>query len=136
MNKKITICELIVRVNNNEAPEQIKWHDMVFSFDNECGDYNHHSIINNSSTAYLFSYLFSEPSCPLKYKVEILDEEKDEFEDIEEYEDKNEPDYYYTNESRYNELVDTILCNDSRLNQLIRNQKYLKNEIERLNKDE
>ncbi len=116
-NEEITVIKLLNKISKNKTvPKQIRYENTIYNFDSENKTY----YDENYET--LFSmYNFKI----LNEKVEILPEKNDEWEDIEEIDflDKFEDSYY-----------DTCLIKMGKIcNQLIKNQKYLK---EKLDKDE
>lgn len=134
MNKKITIFKLIEFIKYDKVPRQIKYDGIIWKWNKETKLYE--CLINGT-----FNSLFSKYklSSILNDKVEILDEENDEFEDIEEIEitkDSNCKRYMeYEDKTGHHKytirVVDEFILN--KINTLNKNQKKL---IERLNKDE
>lgn len=146
MNKEIiTVIELFNKIANKEKlPQRIKYKDnitkkeTVYVWCEWCSGYYVEG--REGQIAYKFLKHRNEQFYKvLNNSIEILDEENDEFEDIEEinvtrkgreqiflqYEDKN-------GEHKYTiRTLDRYFAN--KFNQLIRNQKKI---IERLNKDE
>ena len=106
-NKVITIIGLLNSIYNNKAPKYIKYYDATFEFKNnnyylKVIDEVEHSIFDKLAKGYM----------TLNDTVEILPEENDEWEDIEEIEFKPR------------KIQNTI-------NKLIKNQKYLKERIDK-----
>ena len=112
MNKEITIYELLGLIKDGNAPKKIKFSHEIFVFTD--GRYKQKDNISEDNSM-LGDYFRLDGM--LNDIVKILDEENDEFEDIEEI---NEEALYEDDK-----VMNTI-------NQLIRNQKKI---IERLNKE-
>ena len=116
-NKEITVYELMGLVEKNKAPKEIKYDNHIYKYYPEAFDY-----LNDKISRWLFAYAFSCYSDnPLNIKVEILPEKNDEWEDIEEC--------YPEDGMGFN-----ISSYEYKINQLIKNQKYLKEKLE--SKDE
>ncbi len=132
-NKEITIYELIGLIKDNNAPKEIRIDNKIwYLYKSNKGI----SYIDNEKT-YLkscslnFNYYIEENK--LNDTVEILSEENDEWEDIE-FEDcslifsEKDLDISFRNFSR------AIMYNKELIEQLIKNQKYLREKLE--SKDE
>ncbi len=122
-NKKITMYELMGLIKDDKAPKKIKMYDEIYKLLDIKKDY----MSNNKNTC-----LSTELQKLLKYNylttvlqtdIEILPEENDELEDIREIEILD-----FRKEPNDN-LKDIAII----INQLIKNQKYLKEKLESKN---
>ena len=136
-NKIITIYELLGLIREGKAPKRIKYEGIILEYNELFQDYKTNSYFDDS-TDYLLCYLFKSAGA-LDTKVEILPEENDEWEDIEEINvDKENCKRFieYDSETGHHKytirLLDEYFSN--KINQLIKNQKYLKEKLE--SKDE
>lgn len=127
-NKEITIYELYTKIYKNEnIPQRIKFENKIYFWD---GD---RYLTEDKPEKNLLEGIVTEVC--LHDKVKILDEENDEFEDIEEI-GTNTNDELFTMQSyvgipeRAQDWNFDVL--KEKINQLIRNQKKI---IERLKKD-
>ncbi len=117
-NKEITMLGLANRIYNRIAPKKIKYDGDVWEYcEDDCNYYskNQDVMLNNE---YISILKF------LDDKVEILPEENDEWEDIGIIENIDN----FT-------IGDLIELNAKTINQLIKNQKYLKEKLESKNED-
>ena len=112
-NKIITIYELIGFIKDGKAPKQIKYDDEIYCWNDEYKSYL------NEDRWDLF-YKYRNISKILNNMVEILPEENNEWEDIEEL----------SLTPKDISLTDVVLENRGIINQLIKNQKYLKEKLE------
>lgn len=110
---KISIYELLGLVKDGKAPKKIKANNIILYWDEINKFYE-------NDMQYFNSILFEE----IDDKVEIIDEENDEFEDIKEMETFSDVNFY-----NWFNLDESI----RKTNQLIRNQKLLINKIGELN---
>ena len=122
-NKEITMYELIGLIKNDKAPKKIKIDDDIWYFVKR---YDGNYYIDKEEYCFHccqlgFDYYIENNK--LNDIVEILPEENDEWEDIEELCILKTHEYNTT----------TVQTNRIVINKLIKNQKYLK---ERLDKDE
>ena len=129
-NKEITIYELMGLVKDGKAPKRIKYNDAIYTLN--FGRY--YSDIKMNYLFDLFNRNFMDIDIP-NLKVEILPEENDEWEDIEEINvDKENCKRFieYDSETGHHKytirLLDEYFSN--KINQLIKNQKYLKEKLE------
>ena len=124
---KITIIELLNLVAKYKAPEKIKIYDDIFELIE-----NHYYLNGILEKENDLLYKMSGGYAILNDVVEIIQEENDEWEDIEEldtYHQGNEClfiDKYYGNIT--GNLVDEVIAD--KINSLIKNQKYLKEKLE------
>ena len=128
--KIITVYELVGLVKDGKAPKQVKWEDYIFEYNKEQNDYISIEYVRIGEKGLLFSISRDLLFERLNDTVEILPEENDEWEDIEELNNN------FTFEDTICELTDNdykISCLSKKINKLIKNQKYLK---ERLDKDD
>ena len=133
-NKEITIYDLIGLIKDNKAPKKIKYGNDVFYYDKDFQDYKAKECSDNENE-YLFYRLFKYAGT-LDTKIEILSEENDEWKDIEEINvDKENCKRFieYDSETGHHKytirLLDEYFSN--KINQLIKNQKYLKERIDK-----
>ncbi len=118
---KITIYELLELIKNGKAPKKIKVTGRIYEFDEELDLYTTIDVYDGLNTCLggvtgeinLIANAFNDI-------VEILPEENDEWEDIEELPKLHPTDYSY----------DTAVENRKAINQLIKNQNYLKEKSE------
>ena len=120
-NKIITIYELMGLIKDGKAPKQIKIGDDIWYFVKR---YDGNYYIDKEEYCFHccqlgFDYYIENNL--LNNTVEILPEENDEWEDIEEL-----AEYIYTE----NYTKESIEYNRKVINQLIKNQKYLKEKLE------
>ena len=126
---KVTMCQLINLIGNLKPPYKIKFKDVIYELD----DSNYYS---DTTEKYLFSVIndeYFDTDIP-KLEFEILPEETDEWKNIEEI-NHNGKQIYNPKTSAYNTLNSkekNIFI--PAINQLIKNQKYLKEKLE--SKDE
>ena len=130
---EITIYELIGLIKDDKAPKKIKIDGCVFYFNSYYISLEN-AYLDDEATAWykIIDITFDKD-------VEILPEENDEWEDIEELDTYHQLDEcifidkYYGNIT--GNLVDEVIAD--KVNQLIENQKYLKErlEINNLNKN-
>ena len=128
-NNIITMYELIGFIKDGKAPKNIKYNDEIFEYDKR------HNYISQDGNLLFGDYIYELYYTPstLNKIVEILPEENNEWEDIEEIKHKGkqihntETKSYNTLNSKEKNIFIPII------NQLIKNQKYLKEKIE--NKD-
>ncbi len=116
-NKEITIYELMGLIKDDKAPKRIKYNNAIYTLN--FGRY--YSDIKMNYLFDLFNRNFMDIDIP-NLKVEILSEENDEWEDIEEIDNIG-----------FMSIEDGLELLRKWTNSLIKNQKYLK---ERLDKDE
>ena len=141
-NKEITMLELFKLIAEGNPPKKIHWKysdlndDTYIWYDHACGYYEEGHA---GEMGYkLLAYRNEQFSKILNSIVEILPEENDEWEDIEEL--KNEGRFkFYDKKTGMSEEIAKIL--DAyfealiiKINELVKNQKYLKEKLE--NKDE
>lgn len=132
-NKEITVFGLLILVKDNNAPEKITYNGEVWEFNKDTKDYR--NLIGNR----LFSIYKTEVI--LNHKVKILDEENDEFEDIEIMTLKGKEVGFgimnewldFTPNDNEQKICSAIEALGIEFNKLIRNQKKI---IERSKKDE
>ncbi len=110
-NKIITIYELMGLIKEGKALKQIKYDDEIYCWNDEYKSYL------NEDRWDLF-YKHRNISKILNNMVEILPEENDEWEDIKEY---------YAGDG----MAFNISAYEYKINQLIKNQKYLKERIDK-----
>ena len=117
-NKTITLCELLGLITEGQAPKKIKCDNKIYTFINR--DYYHNGEWLSTELSTLFEK-FSIKELLDKKIVEII-EENDEWEDIEEinFLDGFNDSYYDTCLTKMGDIC----------NQLIKNQKYLKERLE------
>ncbi len=115
-NKEITIYELLGLIKKGKAPKKIKYYDEIYTYIEE--EKMYYDKNDNSLWKYYNGNILNDT-------VEILLEEYDEWEDIEELE-------IYTSNYIYDK--EDIHINREAINQLIKNQKYLKERLD--SKDE
>ena len=132
----ITIYELMGLIKDDKAPKKIKYNGEIF-------DWNGYNYNEENSRVFLSEYICDEVDIDIpNLKIIILEENSDdlddEWEDIEEINVTKENCkrfIEYDSETGYHKytirLLDEYFSN--KINQLISNQKYLK---ERLDKDE
>ena len=107
-NKEITIIKLLNEISNDKiVPKQIKYQNKIYTFNTIDKTYYDE---NNYDLFWDYNYLI------LNDTVEILPEENDEWKDIEDL----DIEYSYAYKS-----INIIL------NKIIKNQKYLKEKLER-----
>ena len=137
-NKIITIYDLMGLIKDGKAPKKIKYNNKIFTFNENRNDYDNEYDKNWSFLYERLGKTVNFVNDFLNDTVEILPEENDEWEDICELLD----------DSRYNfsDRQNGMTQEDRRLldsnfkalgeiiNQLIKNQKYLKEKLE--SKDE
>ncbi len=120
---KITMYELIRLMKDGKAPKKIKFRKETYNYLDYTNTYD----------------LFNEYNwqCCLNDEIEILPEENDEWEDIEELQEEGIFKFYAEDtgiEKDAAEVLDTyfeVLI--IKINQLIKNQKYLKEKLENKN---
>lgn len=128
MNKEITMFELYELLKNNDQPKKVKWHNTIYTYDEVDCQYfdNEYNILTiDISNEYTMGEIVYSKT------IEILNEENDEFEDIrfENYHivsSNDDIDGSFRNFSR------AIIYNKELIQKLIRNQKKIINEIDRL----
>ena len=130
----ITIYELMGLIKDGEAPKEIKIDNKIWFFykSNERVSYVDDEKSYLKSCSLNFNYYIENNK--LNDEIEILPEENDEWEDIEEIK--------YKDKKIYNSVTDAYNTLNSKeknifipiINQLIKNQKYLKRKLE--SKDE
>ena len=111
-NKEITMYELIGLIKDGEAPKNIMYEGSLYTL-----TYGN-NYIDADDGIYLFSLIPINEV--LNDTVEILPEENDEWKDIEEL----------SLSPKNISLTDVVLENRDVINQLIKNQKYLKEKLE------
>ncbi len=111
-NKEITIYELMGLIKDGKAPKKICYQGNYLEFDGE--DYEYYEDADVTSDDSLVKYIAVGN---LKDTVEILPEENDEWTDIEEY---------YPGDG----MAFNISTYEYKINQLIKNQKYLKEKLD------
>ena len=125
-NKIITMYELIGLIKDNKAPKQIKYDDEIYCWNDEYKSYL------NEDRWDLF-YKYRNISKILNNMVEILPEENDEWEDIEEINSNADNTLFimecYTGISEKAQDWNFNIL-EKEINQLIKNQKYLKEKLE------
>ena len=114
-NKEITIYELMVLIKDDKAPKQINILGITFYFNDD-----YYSLENIYKDDFGETW-FQRININLGNTVEILQEENDEWEDIEEIDSWK----FNTSEA---DIPHFELSN--KINSLIRNQKYLKEKLE------
>ena len=130
-NKVITVYELMGLIKDGQAPKKIKYNNFILTLNEAKDDYKDECYI-----LFLFEK-FEESNNTVDFlndTVEILPEENDEWEDIEEIK--------HDGKKIYNSITNIYNKLNSKeknifipiLNQLIKNQKYLKEKLE--SKDE
>lgn len=138
-NKIITIYELMGLIKDGKAPKKIKYDGIIYAFDKELNDYYNS---DRKIWSFLYHRLGKAKNCIndfLNDTVEILPEENDEWEDVEKInviKDENCKRFIeYDSETGHHKytirLLDEYFSN--KINQLIKNQKILKEKLE--NKD-
>ena len=111
-NKEITIYELMGLIKDDKEPEKIKYEDKIFKW----AGCNY--VANNE---YFSDYIKGESDIDIPdIKVQILPEENDEWEDIEEIDDTG-----------FMSIEDGLNLLRKWTNSLIKNQKYLKEKLEK-----
>ena len=119
-NKTITVYELIGLIKDDKAPKEIKYYEVTYEF-----NVNNYYLKGRDEIEYSMFYKLAKGYMFLNDKVEIL-EENDEWKDIEEIDswkfNKSEDDIPHF------ELANII-------NQLIKNQKYLKERLDNVKDD-
>ena len=132
-NKEITIYELIGLIKDGKAPKKIKYYEATYELD----DNNNYYLKGRYEIEYSMFYKLAKGYMFLNDTVEILSEENDEWKDICELLD----------DSRYNfsDRQNGMTQEDRRLldsnfktlgeiiNQLIKNQKYLREKLDSKN---
>ena len=127
-NKTITLCELIGLITEGQAPKKIKCDNKIYTFINR--DYYHNGEWLSTELSTLFEE-FSIKELLNKKMIEILPEENDEWEDIEEIKHNGKRIYnpktntYNTLNTKEKNIFIPII------NQLIKNQKYLKEKLDK-----
>ena len=127
-NEVITIFKLMKLIKKGKAPEKIKYNGIIYQFNDELYDYD-----CSTSDVCLLESIFSNCNNWLYEEVEIQPKENNDWEDIEELK--------HDGKKIYNSITNIYNKLNSKeknifipiLNQLIKNQKYLK---ERLDKNE
>ena len=112
---KITLYKLLGLVKDNKQPEKVKYKNEIYEFDKGVCDY----FCNKTTAKY---WLFESYTSHLDEIVEIIPKESNEWKDIKEVDflDGFNDSYY-----------DTCLMKMGKIcNQLIKNQKYLKERLE------
>ena len=129
-NKIINIYELIGLIKDNKAPIQIQYDGYLWNFDKEDNDYYSSDIDDLLFDKYIKNSIFEY----LNDKVKILNEENDAWENVENI-DNSSDDTLLTMEcytgipEKAQDWNFNIL--KKKINQLIKNQKYLKKKMER-----
>lgn len=122
---KISIYELIGLIKDNKAPKKIEYRGIIYDFDEKINDYYNSDKKIWSFFYHILGKIKDFVNEFLNDTVEIL-EEKDEWEDIEEYNLK--PDDWSTPTQADIEI-------QKRLNIVIKNQKYLKERLDNVKDD-
>ena len=117
--KVITIYELMGLIKDGQAPKKIKYKNIIYYLTE---DIEYRDRISSNLLLDIYGNTCSILDF-LNDTVEILSEENDEWEDMEEM----------TLSPKNISLTNVVLENRSAINQLVKNQKYLK---ERLDKNE
>ena len=140
-NKMITIYELMGLIKDDKAPNKVSYKGSEYKFCNDIGDYRRlgweHCLIMKDIFTF-DSYSHNSLYNMLNDKVEILSEENDEWEDIEEFKITGsnvkikigDNETFLPTESL---IIDYVLAKE---NQLIKNQKYLKEKIEKYDRED
>ena len=115
-NKIITIYELIGLIKDRKVPIRIKYDDTIWDYEKDDNDY--YSI--DRDVLLLDEYIRKDFFEYLNDTIEILPKENDEWEDIEEI---NSVDNFT--------IGDLVELNAKTINQLIKNQKYLKERLDK-----
>ncbi len=129
-NKEITIYELMGLIKDRKAPKKIKLQDRTYEYDK---NYETYFDIKNQENLLCYVMVRNDLNCT----VEILPKENDEWEDIYTLNDTEE--HHFMNRQNGMTQEDRRLLDSNfktlgeTINQLIKNQKYLK---ERLDKNE
>ncbi len=133
MKNKITMYELIGLIKDGKAPKNIKYNDEIFEYDKR---YNYISQDGNLLFGDYIYELYYTPST-LNKIVEVSPEKHDEWEVIEELNytlpSTHEKGKLINKDGNYNTLRKIDITILEKVNQLINNQKVLK---ERLDKND
>ena len=129
-NKEITIYELMGLIKDNKTPKKIKYDDVIFIYNKRYKCYFDFEGISLFSKDYVIDVIEH-----LDNQVEILPEENDEWEDIEELNytlpSTHEKGKLINKDGNYNTLRKIDITILEKVNQLIKNQKYLKERIDK-----
>ena len=120
-NKEITIYELIGLIKDGKAPKKIKYYEATYELD----DNNNYYLKGRYEIEYSMFYKLAKGYMFLNDTVEILSEENDEWEDIE---------LLMCLDTR--ETTDCICKIQDKINQLIKNQKYLKEKLDNYDRED
>ena len=128
-NKEITIYELIGLIKDGKAPKKIKVDNEIYNFHK--GMETSYILGDNEDIELNFNY-YIENDLLNKKDIEILPEENDEWEDIEEINIENDGhnDFIKNEYGTRCGLTKHSKIIVEKVNQLIKNQKYLKERID------
>ncbi len=128
-NIEITTYELIGLIKDSKEPSKVIYQDKIYQYNNELCDYD-----NSTANMCLLEFIVSSCNNWLDEKVEIL-EENNKWEDICELLDDsryNFSDRQNDMTQEYRRLLDSNFKTlGETINQLIKNQKYLKERIDK-----
>ena len=129
-SKKITVYELMGLIKDWKAPNKVKYENNIYEYDIATMDY-----FSENHEKSLLAYLFSDIIHPLYATVEII-EENDEWEEIHTIKFNKGKKIAIEDRNSIKKVFKLLCDNQEKLiivmNKIIKNQKYLK---ERLDKD-
>ena len=125
------IIDLLVKISQGEKmPKKIKYEGYVWEYDKVAKDYYRNDI--DEEYIYLFQELFEkETGFFINNEVEIIEEDK-EFEDIREIRGEVERDKTLSHDENQDSIVKNFNMLIKWVNLLVRNQKRIINEVNKL----
>lgn len=124
------IIDLLVKISQGEKmPKKIKYEGYVWEYSTDAKDYYRDDT--DEEYIYLFQDLFEKAIYFLNNEVEIIEEDK-EFEDIREIRGEVERDKTLSHDENQDSIVKNFNMLIKWVNLLVRNQKRIINEINKL----
>ena len=124
------IIDLLVKISQGEKmPKKIKYEGYVWKYSTDAKDYCRDDT--DEEYIYLFQDLFEKAIYFLNNEVEIIEEDK-EFEDIREIRGEVERDKTLSHDENQDSIVKNFNMLIKWVNLLVRNQKRIINEINKL----